>query len=83
MATVHKAHLPGFVVRQANKILDLVIIDAAQEDAVDFKILESGILRSADTREDSVQPVNPGDGPVALRTEGIQADVQPIYAGLA
>jgi len=29
MATVHKAHLPGFVARQANKILDLVIIDAA------------------------------------------------------
>ena len=66
---------------QAQKILDLVIIQVAHQHGVQLQILKSGILRCPDARKGVIQISPAGDFPESLRPQGIQTDVQPVHSG--
>ena len=68
--------------RQAQKILDLVIVHAAHQHGVQLQILKSGVLRCPDARKGVLQISPAGDFPESLRPQGIQTNVQPVYPSL-
>ena len=77
----NEPHLPGVLFRQAQKILDLVIVHAAHQHGVQLQILKSGILRCPDARKGVLQISTTGDFPESLRPQGVQTDVQPVHSG--
>ena len=74
-------HLPRLFCRQANKVADLIVIHAAEQHAVELDVLEARALRRLDAAQRVFQLACARDLAVALRSERIKTDVQPVHAG--
>ena len=75
-----EADVPGVIPGQAGQLRQLVLVDALQQDRVEADPVKARSLGGGDARQDPVQLPAPGQGPVALRAEAVQADVQPVQA---
>ena len=72
----------GMVQRQAEKVTDFIVIEAAHENRVQFQILKTNLFRRRDATEDIRKTALAGEGGKALWPQGIQADIQPVHTGL-
>ena len=65
------------LLRQAEEVPDLIVVDAAHQDAVELQVLEARGFRRGDAVQGVPQVSPAGEVGEFLRLEGIQADVQP------
>ena len=77
----NKADLPGMLPCQLQKVADLIVIHAAEQHAVELDVLEARALRRLDAAQHVFQLTCARDLAVALRSERIKTDVQPVHAG--
>ena len=65
------------------KLLDLVIVESAQQNAVDLDRSEADCLRLADARQNPVEAArNAGDRGEGLRVDGVHADGDAVQSGI-
>ncbi len=76
-------HVKRPVDGQPGQVLDLVVVDAGDDDLVDLDRSQTFALGGGDAGEHLLQAPPAADAAVALRPEGIEADVDPPQAGLA
>ena len=73
-------HLPGTLPAEVHKIYDLIVVEPADEDGVEFQVMESRRLRGFDAVQHILEGPQPGHGGKPARTQGVQADVQPVHS---
>ena len=67
--------------RKLRQRLDFVVVDAADDDGVDFDGVKAEFLGQADAGQDLVQTVAPGDLPEVVAVERIEAEADAAQAG--
>ena len=78
-----EAHLPVVRARQRGKIGDLVVVDAAEQHAVELDLRKARALRRLDTVQGILQRTKARDGAKALLVQRVEADVEVRDARVA
>ena len=74
-------YLPGVLPGEVYKIVDLVVIEAADEDRVQLQIVKARCLRRFNAGQRIREMTKPGHLRKPVRPQRIQADVQPVQPG--
>ena len=68
--------IPG----QGREVGDLVIVEAPNEDGIQFQMVKACVLCRLDAGKHIRERSQPGHGGKSVRPQGVHADIQPVHA---